>query len=422
MRLLLALIALLALAPAARAQDPVAPAVTTDPAAAITRTGATLNASVDPNGSETTYHFEYGTTTAYGLQTPDASAGAGADPAARSAAVTGLTPDTTYHFRVVAANAAGTVNGRDRTLKTLRDPTPPVLSLSSAIQIGPQGATLRGSVDPNRGAASYRFQYGTTTGYGRLTPRLSAGGGDAKVNVSAAVAGLRPYTRYHFRLTATNSAGTTYSGDRSFVTQRLPTSITLALPRPRIAWGAGLEITGDVDGAGVNGIPVVLQRQDFPFLGDFSTVGTPAPVRGDHSGRFSFYIPAVFTTTRLRAFTQTPVGVTSNVVQPLVAVHVGAAVARIAKKRSRIRGTISPAVPDARVVLQRRTKGRRWVFSRGRGVTPLGGDRSRYTFKVKRTRKARVYRVKVFPRDDGAHVSGTSRQVRVRGLPRKKRP
>lgn len=420
MRFLLALLALLAFAPAALAQEVAAPTATTDPASAVTRTGATLNATVDANGSETTFHFEYGTTTAYGQVTADASAGAGADPAKASTAVTGLTASTTYHLRVVATSAGGTVTGRDRSFKTPANPAPPGLSTNSAVQIGPRGATLRGGVDPNRANTTYRFQYGTTTKYGRLTPRLNVGSGDKRVNVSAPVSGLKPYTRYHYRLTATNSAGVVNSGDRSFVTQRLPASITIQLTRPTIPWGAGLEITGDVDGSGVTGIPVVLERQDFPFLGDFSTVGTPATVRADHVGRFSFFIPSVFTATRLRAHTQTPVSVTSNVVAPRVAVHVGAGAARISKKRSRIRGAITPAVPDARVVLQRRTKSGNWVFARGHGVTALSGNRSRYTFKVKRRRAPRVYRVKVFPRDEGAHVSGLSRELRVKGRSKKK--
>jgi hypothetical protein len=239
--------------------------------------------------------------------------------------------------------------------------------------------------------------------------------------VSAALTGLRPYTRYHYRLTATNSAGTKLSGDRSFVTQREPTSITVTLPRRTIRWGEALEVRGDVDGLGVNGIPVMLERQDFPFAGGFSSENTPAPVRADRFGRFAFFIPAVFTTTRLHARTTTPVSVTSDFVAPRVAVRVGAGTARIGKKRTRIRGAITPAVPDARVVLQRRTAAGGWAFVKGHGVTELTNNRSRYAFKVKRTRRARVYRVKVFPRDGGAHVSNVSRELRVKGLPKKKR-
>lgn len=102
----------------------------------LAETSATVNALVNPGGKETTYHFEWGLTAAYGNVTPDASAGSvdAVVPAvecpfidfnepcnkypAASAALTGLTPDTAYHFRVVVSNADGTGTGPDTTFKT----------------------------------------------------------------------------------------------------------------------------------------------------------------------------------------------------------------------------------------------------------------------------------------------------------------
>ena len=65
---------------------------------------------------------------------------------------------------------------------------------------------------------------------------------------------------------------------------------------------------------------------------------------------------------------------------PRVAVRIGAGTARIGKQRTRIRGAITPAVPDARVVLQRRTAAGGWAFVKGHGVTELTNNRSRYAF------------------------------------------
>jgi hypothetical protein len=96
-----------------------APAVTTAAATSVTETSATLNGTVDPNGSPTTYHFEYGTTAAYGSQSPDAHASAGAV----WADLTGLSAATTYHYRLVASNAAGTSVGSDQTFTTLPEAT-----------------------------------------------------------------------------------------------------------------------------------------------------------------------------------------------------------------------------------------------------------------------------------------------------------
>jgi hypothetical protein len=92
-------------------------AVTGDPGT-ITMTDAIVNGSVNPNSLATSYHFEYGTTSGYGSSTPPMDAGSGVADVAASASLTGLTPATTYHYRLVAASTGGTTLGADRTLVT----------------------------------------------------------------------------------------------------------------------------------------------------------------------------------------------------------------------------------------------------------------------------------------------------------------
>jgi hypothetical protein len=96
----------------------VPPTATTNPATAVTDAGATLAGSVDPKRAPTSYRFEYGTTTAYGQSTAAADAGSGSGGVAVAAPVSGLAPATTYHYRVVASNAAGVAQGGDRTFTT----------------------------------------------------------------------------------------------------------------------------------------------------------------------------------------------------------------------------------------------------------------------------------------------------------------
>ena len=91
----------------------------------ISDTTAVLGGRVDPNHSQTTYQFEYGTDTGYGSATPADSAGSGASSVAVSKQITGLQPNTTYHFRLVATNAAGETEGTDHTFTTDATPTPP---------------------------------------------------------------------------------------------------------------------------------------------------------------------------------------------------------------------------------------------------------------------------------------------------------
>ncbi|MBA7596698.1 hypothetical protein ES703_03682 [subsurface metagenome] len=86
----------------------------------VSSVSATLNGTVNPNGSSTTYYFEYGITTNYGSQTPDppGSVGSGTSNVSVSAPVLELTPNTTYHFRLVASNIGGVDEGNDTTFTT----------------------------------------------------------------------------------------------------------------------------------------------------------------------------------------------------------------------------------------------------------------------------------------------------------------
>ena len=96
-----------------------APAVETRPASTVGATQATLNGNLIPYGLHTSYHFEYGPTTAYGanVPVPDGDAGFGTGVVGESATVSGLQPGTTYHYRIVASNTIGVSYGADATFR-----------------------------------------------------------------------------------------------------------------------------------------------------------------------------------------------------------------------------------------------------------------------------------------------------------------
>jgi uncharacterized repeat protein (TIGR01451 family) len=98
------------------------PTVTTQAATAIGAIGATLNASVNPNGSATSAVFDYGTTASYGSTTSPANLGSGSSPVATSSAISGLVCNTLYNFRARASNAAGSTNGGNLTFTTAACP------------------------------------------------------------------------------------------------------------------------------------------------------------------------------------------------------------------------------------------------------------------------------------------------------------
>jgi CSLREA domain-containing protein len=93
------------------------PVAVTNAADGVGDSAATLHGTVTPNTGDAQVRFEYGTSTAYGTQT-DVQHLSGFAGQAASAGITGLTPGTTYHFRVIATNADGSVSGDDQTFTT----------------------------------------------------------------------------------------------------------------------------------------------------------------------------------------------------------------------------------------------------------------------------------------------------------------
>jgi multidrug efflux pump subunit AcrA (membrane-fusion protein) len=94
------------------------PTVTTGSASGVETSLASLDGTLNPNGSDTSYWFEYGTTATYGSRTPDVDAGSGTSDVSATALVNGLKPDTQYLFRLVARNSFGTSEGIGQLVTT----------------------------------------------------------------------------------------------------------------------------------------------------------------------------------------------------------------------------------------------------------------------------------------------------------------
>jgi len=120
------------------------PTATTGNANSITQTSAKLHGTVKPNKEATTWHFELGTTTAYGTNTAEQGPiAAGSGNTNVAADVGSLAPGTVYHYRLVATNPSGSIPGKDRTFTTR-----PSVSLDAGRQIGAfnQNITLVGGI------------------------------------------------------------------------------------------------------------------------------------------------------------------------------------------------------------------------------------------------------------------------------------
>ena len=193
---------------------PNVPSAFTLPAYAITTTTATLSGQVNPNNLATNYHFEYGTTPAFGNSTSIISAGSGASPIPVSAGITGLIPGIPIHCRLVAVNSEGTSNGSDIFFipggAVLLTTVPSAITLNSAnaggtiSSDGGSAVTVRGvcwSTFENPSIADNHTTNGTGTGV-----------------FTSSISGLSASTAYHLRAYATNSAGTFYGNDVPFTT------------------------------------------------------------------------------------------------------------------------------------------------------------------------------------------------------------
>jgi hypothetical protein len=92
----------------------------------------------------------------------------------------------------------------------------PISTVSAATNKTLTTAQLNGTVNPNGAATTYKFEYGKTALYGKSTTVTSAGSGSTAVPVSALLSGIEPLFTYHYRISATNSFGTTVSEDKTF--------------------------------------------------------------------------------------------------------------------------------------------------------------------------------------------------------------
>jgi hypothetical protein len=372
-----------------------APTVVTKAASGVTDTGAKLNGTVDPNGQATTAYFEYGTTTGYGTKTAVKSIGSGTSATGISIAVTGLKPGTVYHFRLVAANAAGTGTGGDMTFATSG---PPVASTGAATAVGTTTATLTGSVDPDGHSTSWYFEYGTSTTYGARTSAKSAGSAHGAKSVSASVSGLTPGTTYHFRLVAANGSGKVAGADATFTTAG--SAVTISAARRIVVFGHRVVLSGTI----VNG---QANQQVVVFAGRFGTTSfvAAATTLTGTSGAWSLAVRPSIRTTYKASWNGSASAPLTIAVRPAVSI-----------RRLTVNRFATHVAPAARfrgriVQLQRRRGDGRWVTIARKRLSSF----SSAVFRPNLRRGTSTLRVAISVNQAGpGYLAGFSRTLTIR--------
>lgn len=226
-----------------------APIVASESFSGLTATDAKLEAKVNPNFQETSYHFEYATNEAL----TGATSVEGAPPAPLLTAVSeeqlagpvdlggALTPGTIYFYRVVAENETSKnegkpVNGAVEHFTTLATP---LVTTGEATEPTRTTAVVSGTVNPGGVPATVHFAYIDQAGYeaavaekaanpyakGRTTPESASVGSDYTAHAVGPlqVTELHPGVTYHYALVASNSVGTTVDPIGATFTTSAPT-------------------------------------------------------------------------------------------------------------------------------------------------------------------------------------------------------
>jgi alpha-tubulin suppressor-like RCC1 family protein len=272
------------------ASPPPPPTAVTTAATSLTTTGATVNGTVNANSYSAAVSFDYGTSTSYGSNvagTPTPVTGSSTTPV--SATLTGLTPGTTYHFRVNGASIVGTGNGNDLTFATISNNAnlsnlvlssgtlaPVFASGTTSYTASVPNATASVTVTPTKADATATV---TVNGGSPANPvALNVGANPVTVLVTAQDGTPKTYTVTVTRLSnnadlsnLTLSSGTlapAFASGTSY-TASVPNAIASVTVTPTVADGTatvtvngGSPATPVALGIGVNTIPVLVTAQD----------------------------------------------------------------------------------------------------------------------------------------------------------------
>jgi hypothetical protein len=289
----------------APASAAVAPVATTGPATGIGSTTATLNGTVLANKQTTTFSFQYGTTTAYGATAGAGTANGNAGKTV-STVISGLTPNTVYHFRLRASNASGQSTGQDVTFTTAAAGIPPATKNMVGIAVVPRtvtygrSAVISGQVTgPKSGGAQVMLEsqpYPFTAPF-PATGAVTSAGSDGRYSFAVA-----PRLRTRYQVVAKTAPPVT----SAIVAVSVRYAVSFFVNSAIVHRGALVRFFGSVRPA-ATGRTVYIQRRSS--TGVYRTVaktvlrGTTSSTRSSYSKRLRVFASGVY---RVRILGHTP--------------------------------------------------------------------------------------------------------------------
>lgn len=147
--------------------------------------------------------------------------------------------------------------------------------------IASSSATLAGNVTNNGADTTCVFAYGNSTSYGSQSATVTIPAGTGSTAVSQQITGLTPNTAYDYRLECTNSGGTAYGDNATFVTLGATPTVTTAAATNVSSTAATLG--GTVTRSGADATCMF----DYGLATDYGTQTTPQTVTADNAVEIS---------------------------------------------------------------------------------------------------------------------------------------
>lgn len=265
------------------AEDASSPSAATDAASGVSSgSTATLNATVNPNNSNTTVEFEYSTKSDLAGSTIVAGSSiSGSTAQSVTAGIDSLISGTTYYYRVIATNSVGVSYGSIVSFTPIAAPT---VTIRAATSIGETTTTINAKINSNGGnTTGIKFIYSSTENFASDTYTVVATPstltGTTLTDISANITGLTGGGTYYFKAEATNEAGKTTSSSLSFTTTPAP-AVTTSSASSVTATGAILNGTVNARGITTSSITFTYGTSATLSSGNTSVTATPSSATG----------------------------------------------------------------------------------------------------------------------------------------------